>query len=126
MKPHWKTNLPGYHYDHSKRMWWRHRSTCHQAPLRQKMMYLGKVVTDPNFQIVTTGTNKVKRKWWQLWKPKFKTTTSRKVKDVRFRYSCDDCDKQNNGEWDFIHEDNSPKLNPNSQERSTQWVVIGV
>lgn len=102
-----------WHYDSSKSMSYKHSSTCHGAELAQKMLFDGKVVTDPKFQIVTSGENVVKvaetirRKWYQLWKPKHavviveKRVKGSKTKDVIFRYFCTDCNKQNEGKWEF-------------------------
>jgi len=73
----------GWSYDHTKDMYYRHKSTCHQASLKQKMLYKGKIITDPNFKIVTTNKD---------------NTTS--VKDVRFRYYCTKCNKQNEGKFE--------------------------
>lgn len=108
-----------YIYSSDKRMWSKHSSTCCGAELTQKMLYLGKIVTDPKFTLVTTGTQKVKvteptgKKWWQFWKPKFVAATKSqrftKYKEVQFRYYCDDCGKQNNGEWQFRYGSNPPK-----------------
>lgn len=106
--------MKGFTYDHTKRMWYKHSSTCHNAPLKQKMLYLDKVVTDPDFKITTdpkakTITKQVlsSRKWWQLWKPRLVTVTEttgggQHTKNVCFRYYCTKCNKQNNGEWEFI------------------------
>lgn len=103
MKTEWK-------WDGSKRMWYRFSSTCHNAELVQKMLYLGKVVTDPNFKVVTTGTKVVKvptnKPWWKFWKPKTHTVQEQvtNTKDVQFRYYCTECSKSSTGRWEFRHE----------------------
>ena len=94
----------------------KHYSTCCEAPLKQKMLWLDKVVTDTNFKIVTSGkekkTHKVpvtKKLFWKIYyitiKPITRTFIKQNVKDVQFRYFCTKCDKQNNGKWDFKLED---------------------
>lgn len=110
-----------YIYDHSKRMWYRHASSCCAAILEKKMLFQNKPVK-PDFKIQTSTKvpvlKTICRKWYQLWKPRNWTiTTGTKTevsyKKVQFRYYCTECGKQNNGSWDFVHEESSPNLNPN-------------
>lgn len=116
-------------YDHSKRMWSKHYSTCCGAPLKQKKIYKNKVVKDPSFKIAQTTTEYIRhrRKWWRLWRPKTTTEEEPKItttyKNVHYRYFCTACGKQNNGKWEFLHEDNSPKLNPNKGVSVGQGLV---
>lgn len=103
-----------WEYDHSKRMHYKHYSACCKTPVKQKMLYLDKIVTDPNFKIVTTGVTeetrsiKVRNKWYQFWLPKYKTEKFKKkysnTKKVTFRYFCTKCNKQCKDEWEFKHE----------------------
>ncbi len=102
--------MKDFTYDGSKNLWSRHTSVCHDAPVKKKMLWQGKVVKDPNFKIVTSGKFTINepsnRKFWQFWKPKEikRTVELTNTKDVRYRYFCTVCDKQCKDKWEFKHE----------------------
>ena len=115
---------PKFLYDGSKGMWYRYYSECCGAAMEQKMLYKGKIAP-PDFKLYTTEDVKlyttVKRKWWQLWRPKKKEVqdgviTKTFLKPVVYRDFCKHCGKQAKGEHEFIFEDRTPKLNPNKEQ----------
>ena len=73
---------------------------------------MGKVVTDPDFKIVTSSkatTKKIptNKRWWQLWRPKFTIKhipAGQNVKNVQYRYYCTKCNRQNPGRWEFKYD----------------------
>lgn len=108
------SKYPGFEYDVSKRMWYKHTSTCHDAPLTLKMLHMGKIVTDEKFNLITSGTQKVteektiyKKLFWKfhikLVKEVTRTQRYSDTKPVQYRYYCDKCKKQDEGKWEFKH-----------------------
>lgn len=66
----------GYTYDAGKHYWYRFRTECCNAPGKQKMLYKGTVVTDPDFKIIATDKQ-----------------GKTKSKPVTFRWYCGTCDE---------------------------------
>lgn len=123
----------GFIYDPSKRMWYRHTSRCCDAPLKQKMLYKDKIVTDPNFKLIETGIKKVKetvreeiplrKHFWQFWVAKMVIQTKivikkenyQKPKHVTYNYFCTTCDKTNGDKWEYVTYDGNRLFWPDDE-----------
>lgn len=110
------TDSPDWHYDHTKRMYYKYYSECCSAKTDQKMLYKDKVIDRAKFASLASldrkykETTRVYRKWWQIWKPAFKVVVSERVgksnkqSDVKFRDYCSGCNKMCDLKWEFKYE----------------------
>lgn len=92
-----------YIYDHSKRLWYRHSSTCCGAGLHQVTMLKNNKNLRP-----LSKEEFIKRRTAEQQKGNWAN-----VPGVVFRDFCNECGQQAGGVWEFKYEDNSPRLNPN-------------